>query len=93
MPVGNCRYRGISSVSEDNDGWSISTADGENFWVPREYGVQPLVGQLTRFYGSGPCCEVRGFDTSNVEYFYRTALRQDVSDARSISDGATKQKA
>ncbi len=90
---GQYRDSVISSVSESKNGWSITMKEGFSFWVPKEYGVEPLLGQIARFYGRGFGYVVRGLDIDGEECFYRTAQEQDDKNAQEICDSQAEQKA
>lgn len=76
----------ITKVEPGKDGWTISHG-GMCFWVAREHGVEPHVGDAARFYGRG---FVRGLTLNGRVVFYRTAEQQEEKHRADVA--ADKQK-
>ena len=62
----------IVRVNVCETGYQIGREDGFSFWVAKESGVVPEVGQVARFYGDGIGRPVRGLFLNGVKVFYRT---------------------
>jgi hypothetical protein len=63
--------RTINAVTERPEGWEIGS-DGWVFWVPKEHGVTPHVGDISRFYGRGIGYRVRGLALNGHIAWYRS---------------------
>jgi hypothetical protein len=62
----------IEKVTHGEDGCTISFDGGTCFWVNKEYGPAPKVGDMARFHPGGLGRPVRGLFINGVEYFYRS---------------------
>jgi hypothetical protein len=66
----------ITAVSAEEQGWSITKADGWSFWVPAESPVEPAIDMPVRMYGKGIGAVVRGLFLDGQCVFYRTEEEQ-----------------
>lgn len=66
----------LTTVHKESDGWSITRADGWNFWIPKDSPVEPKPGMSARFYGKGVGYAVRGVFLDGYKVYYRTAAEQ-----------------
>lgn len=62
----------IRSVTDEGKGYSFTNNDGWSFWVPKDSGIVPHVGDMARFYGQGIGRPVRGLLINGQTVFYRT---------------------
>jgi hypothetical protein len=67
----------IDAVESTTDGWAI-THDGLTLSIPRKDGIEPHVGDIARFYGSGLGSVVRGVDINGAEVYYLTPADQEL---------------
>lgn len=66
----------LEAVTESEKGWDIRFAGARGFYVSKEHGVRPMVGQVARFYGRGIGSSVRGLTLDGRVVFYRTPDEQ-----------------
>src|SRR5262245_23996378 len=62
----------LTRVTEHTDGYEIRHGDAMVFYVSKEHGVAPHVGDRARFYGRGFGYPVRGLSLNGRVVFYRT---------------------
>lgn len=67
----------IEKVTPGDAGWTITFDGGTCFFVSKDSGVEPHVGETARFYGEGFGRPVRGLDINGREVFYRTPEQQE----------------
>jgi hypothetical protein len=82
----------IVEVTESPEGWEIKRESGWIFWVPREHGVEPHVGDIGRFYGRGIGYLVRGLLLNGKVVFYRTEDEQRAKSDREVEQREVEQR-
>lgn len=82
----------VVAVKKDKEGYEITREEGWMFYVSKEHGVEPKIGQVARFYGGGIGRPVRGLDLNGQEVFYRTPEQQAELHAQSVREHEAKDK-
>jgi len=83
----------VVTVKEYEEGWEITRKDGWAFYISKEHGVEPKVGQVARFYGGDIGRPVRGLDLDGQEVFYRTPEQEAELNAQWVREQEAKDKA
>ncbi|MFH1780580.1 MAG: hypothetical protein ABH841_01035, partial [Candidatus Nealsonbacteria bacterium] len=83
----------VAAVKEYKEGWEITRKDDWVFYVSKEHGVEPKIGQVARFYGGGIGRPVRGLDLNGQEVFYRTPEQEAELHAQWVREHEVRNKA